>query len=203
MSLSDLVSWAYNVKVWQVAGGPDWAGIQKDRTTLDPAARRFDIIGKAAGDEPRSMDEFRQMLQALLTDRFHLVVHHESREMPVYALVTDKKGPKVHESGPDAKGFLAMNGGGKITSSGGTMTMLSNWFSNANGVDRPVVDRTSLTGKYDFTLEWSNPLAGGNADSTAASIFTAVQEQLGLKLEPRRAPIDVLVIDHAELPSEN
>jgi uncharacterized protein (TIGR03435 family) len=191
MSLSDLISWAYNMKPWQVAGGPAWAG-----------TRRFDIAAKAEGDSARSPSEFRQMLQALLAERFHLALHRESRDTPVYVLVTDRSGPKFRESAPDAKGILRMNGGGRITASGGAMTQLAGWFSKANGVERPVLDQTGLTGRYDFTLAWSNPLTGA-PDSTDPSIFAALPEQLGLKLEPRRAPVEVLVIDRAELPEEN
>ena len=202
MSLADLISWAYDVKPWQVAGGPPWAGIQHDRTMLDDATRRFDITAKAEGDAPRSREEFRLMLQSLLTERFHLTFHRESRETPVYALVPDKNGPKFHESGPEAKGIMRMAGRGKITGSGSTMTQLINWFSNANGVDRPIVDQTGLSGKYDFTLEWSN-LTAAASDETAPSIFNAMREQLGLKLESQKASVDVYVIDHVEKAGEN
>lgn len=201
MSLSGLVSWAYNVKPWQVAGGPAW-GRDTQGATLDPATRRFDVVAKAEGERARSLDEFRQMMQSLLTERFQLTLHREARQAMVYALVIDKNGPKLHESPPDARGVLRMSGGGKITGSGATIQQLIGWFSNANGVDRPIVDQTGLTGRYDFTLEWSNPLTG-KTDSNAPSIFTAMPEQLGLKLEPSRALLDFLVIDRAEMPSEN
>ena len=143
------------------------------------------------------------MLQSLLADRFHLALHRETREIPVYALVPGKNGPKFHESPPDAKGILRMNGRGKLVAMGGTMTQLAGWFSNANGVDRPVLDETGLGGHYDFTLEWANPRTTDASDSTVPWIFTAMREQLGLKLEPRRAPVEVLVIDHVDLPGEN
>jgi uncharacterized protein (TIGR03435 family) len=202
MSLSDLVSWAYDVRPWQVAGGPAWAGIQKDRTTLDANTRRFDITAKAEGDGTRSPVEFREMMRALLAERFRLSLHREERDTPVYALVKDRNGPKFRESGPEAKGILRMNGGGSITASGGTMAQLAGWFSNANGVDRAVLDQTGLTGRYDFKLEWSNPLGTGQ-DSTSPAILTAMPEQLGLRLEPRRAPVEILVIDSAEIPDGN
>jgi uncharacterized protein (TIGR03435 family) len=142
------------------------------------------------------------MLQGLLAERFQLVVHSESRDTAVYALVIDRKGSKLVESDPNAKGILRMSGRGRIVGSGATMTQLAGWFSNANGVERPVLDETGLTGRYEFTLEWSNPL-NGEQDSTKPSIFTAMPEQLGLRLEPRHAPVKVLVIDHAEMPGEN
>jgi len=205
MSLSDLVSWAYNTKPWLVDGGPAWASSSgiRDRSTLDDKPKRFDIIAKAEGDAERPIAEFRQMMQTLLSERFHLELRRETRETPVYALVVDRGGPKFHESAPDAKGILRMAGRGKIAGSGGTIEQLAGWFSNANGVDRPVVDQTGLTGHYDYTLEWSNPMAGDTSDSAAPSIFKAMQEQLGLKLEPRRAPVEFLVIVHAEMPSSN
>lgn len=206
MSLSDLVAWAYDVKIWQVTGGPRWADQSKDRAVLDPATRRFDINAKAEGDGERPREEFRQMLRALLAERFHLGLHREPREIPVYALVPDKKGVKVRESGPEAKGVLLMTRSGRIVADGVEMKVLAGWFSNANGVERPVVDETGLKGRYDFTLEWTNPLAGpaGKDDAAAGpSIFTAMTDQLGLRLEPRKGPVEFLVIDRAELPDEN
>lgn len=130
------------------------------------------------------------------------MVHRESRDSDVYALVAEKKGTKLKEGAPDAKGFLNMYGATKITGSGAPMSLLAGWLANANIVDRPVVDQTGLTGKYDFSLEWSNALAA-TTDSPAPSIFTALKEQLGLKLEPARAPLEILVIDRAELPGDN
>jgi uncharacterized protein (TIGR03435 family) len=203
MSLSDLVSWSYNVKPWQVAGGPAWASMPKDRTMLDGGTRRFDINAKAEGEAEHSLDDFRGMMRSLLAERFHLTVHREMRDTPAYFLVVDKSGPKFKESAPDARGILRMNGGGKITASGGTMDQLTGWFSNANGVDRPVLNRTGLAGHYDFTLQWSIPRVDGETDPSAPSIFTAMTEQLGLKLDPQKAPVEYVVIDSAEMPGEN
>ncbi|HWF06941.1 MAG TPA: TIGR03435 family protein [Bryobacteraceae bacterium] len=208
MTLAGLAAWAWDIKGWQIAGGPPWAGSSEDAAALDPSAKRFDIKAKAEGEAARSNAEFRQMLIALLLERFHLTFHRESRDTAVYALVADKGGPKFRESGPDATGVLRMPRSGYITASGGTMSQLVGWLSNRNGVDRPVVDQTGLAGRYDYTLEWSNPLAGAEQpdakpDATAPAIFTAVREQPGLRLEPRRAPMEVMVIDRAELPDEN
>lgn len=202
MTLYDLICWAYDIKSWQVVGGPAWAGTQKDRTTLDGVAKRFDVTGKAQGETVRSPEEFRQMMQELLADRFKLAIHSESRDTPVYSLLTERNGPKFLKSAGNAKGVLRMSGSGKITGSGASIAQLANWFSNANGVERPVVDETGLTGHYDFTLEWSNPL-NSTPDSFGPSIFTAMREQLGLRLEPRHAPVKVVAIDHAEMPGEN
>lgn len=197
MSLADLVSGAYDVKPWQVSGGPQWAGTGEGRQ-LDPSTRRFDIEAKAEGDDPPSRAEFLKMLQGLLAERFHLIVHHMSREIPVYALVVDKNGPKFKASPPGTPSMMSMQEN-RITGTGATMQQLVNWFSEANGVDRPTIDATGLAGVYDFELESSL----GLADSTLPSVFSAFQEQLGLKFEPRRAPIDFIVIDAAEMPGEN
>lgn len=205
MSLADLVSWAYDVRPWQVSGGPAWAGaeVRPDRGVLNTTALRFDIAAKAEGEGTRPIGDFRQMMQQLLKDRFALAVHGADRDTPVYALVVDKHGPKLQASAPEAPGILRMPSSGRIVGSGATVTQLVNWFSYANGVDRAIVDRTGLSGKYDFTLEWSNPLAKGNSDTTRPDIFTALREQLGLRLEPQRAPLKYIVIDHAERPTAN
>jgi uncharacterized protein (TIGR03435 family) len=201
MSLADLVSWAYDVKVTQVAGGPSWAREQqRDRSTLDGGVRRFDIAAKAEDGPTPSLDDFRRMMQALLAERFELAVHREPRETAVYGLIVDQKGMKFSESAPEAKGVLRMSGGGRVIGSGATMTQLAGWFSNANGVDRPVVDETGLRGRYDFTLEWANPQ---NAEDTRPSIFTAMPEQLGLRLVAKRIEMEYVVIDRAELPGGN
>lgn len=139
-------------------------------------------------------------MQTLLAERFGLAVHREQRETAVYGLVIDKKGVKFSESGPDAKEVVRMSGRGRIVGSGARMAQLAGWFSYTNGVDRPVLDETGLAGRYDFTLEWGDPQ---NALDTQPSIFTAMVEQLGLRLEPKRVAMEYVVIDRAELPSGN
>jgi uncharacterized protein (TIGR03435 family) len=203
MSLAELIARSYGVEPWQIAGGPAWVGARRDQTKLDAATLRFDIAAKAEGDAPHSKEDFAEMLKALLAERFHLSVHFEDRETPVYALVQVKNGSGLKESAPDAKGFLRMNTGGGVTGSGATISQLTGWFSRSGeGVDRPVIDLTGLTGHYDFTLKCSNSITEAT-DSGAPSVFTALPEQLGLKLEPRRMPMHFLVIDRAELPTEN
>jgi uncharacterized protein (TIGR03435 family) len=190
MSLRNLVGYAYDVKDYQIAGTKDW--METDR---------YDISAKAEGDGQRSRVEFREMMQSLLAERFHVVLHHESREMPVYALTVSKGGPKLKDSPPDAKQMLLMesvNRSIRLTVTKGSMDQLVTQFSNSNGVDRPAVDHTGLTGLYDYKLEW-----GLSSDPDTVSIYTAIQEQLGLKFEPTRAPIDSLLVDHAERPGEN
>ena len=148
------------------------------------------------------------MLQTLLGDRFKLTFHREQREMPVYALAVAKNGPKFKESAPDADPIQhhSMNGRNNvITMPKATMDDVTAAIANAF-LDRPVVDRTGLTGTYDIKLTYTpetraNREAG--PDPTDISVFTAVQSQLGLKLEAQKAMVEILVVDHVEKPSGN
>jgi uncharacterized protein (TIGR03435 family) len=170
------------------------------------------------------------MLQALLADRFKLSIHRETKELPVYALVAAKNGPKLQEAkadatypngikGPDgvARGGMMRIGGGEVTGQGLPIANLTRMLSQQLG--RTVIDKTGLTGKYDFTLQWTpdesqGPMfkgadgapPGGNPappESSGPSLFTAIQEQLGLKLESQKGPVEIIVIDHVEKPSQN
>jgi uncharacterized protein (TIGR03435 family) len=182
------------------------------------------------------MPQVRKMLQALLADRFKLALSHETKDLPVYALQVAKNGPKFHEStfkpperppdspppplgqGTRPMQGIRMNGRGELTVTYVDLPMFANMLSRIVG--RIVVDKTGLTGKYDFTLKWTpeegqGPMMPGGrgtgpdgaapapAESSGPSIFTALQEQLGLKLDSEKAPTDVLVIQHVERPSEN
>jgi uncharacterized protein (TIGR03435 family) len=143
-----------------------------------------------------------------LADRFQLKLHRETKDEPVYALVVGKSGTKLQQSsGNEASGFRGLRiGRGQFTGSVATLEMLTTAL--ANQVGRPVLDRTGLNGSFNFKLEWIPDAApGGDApspsDSTGPSLFTALQEQLGLKLESARGPVEILVIDHVERPGEN
>ncbi len=141
------------------------------------------------------------MLRTLLTERMKLVIHHEERDLPFLALVIGKGGQKFSESKPDpeARG-RNVTFGGRISGVQLSMSTLAALLSRFER--QTIVDRTGLRGSYDLKLEWS--LSLGTADPTGPSIYTALQEQLGLKLESRRGPLDVLVIDRAEkIPAEN
>jgi len=199
MSADDLIAYAYDVKIYQVSGVPSWA------TSKTTDCDRYDINAKAEGDAPLKTDQARALLQSLLAERFHLQFHREMKDTPVYALVVNKGGHKLKEHTSDEQGGLRMTGsnGIELTSTGSPISLLVSQISNNNGVDRIVVDRTGLTGKYDYKLTWAAGLAAVPNDATAATIFTALQEQLGLRLEPQRAPIEVLVVDHIERPGEN
>jgi uncharacterized protein (TIGR03435 family) len=171
--------------------GPDWL-----------ATTRFDILAKPPADSPH--DQFRLMMQALLADRFKLVVHRESKVLPTFALVVGNNGPKLEKGEP---GGAQVNGGSThITGKGMSMAELAD---NLTGnVDRPVVDQTGLDGVFDVSLEWSREEAVKPGDAAATAplpgLFTAIQEQLGLRLESRKLPVDIVVVDRVEkMPTEN
>jgi uncharacterized protein (TIGR03435 family) len=168
----------------------------------------YDITAKAEGDGTPTRDQFRQMLQALLADRFQLKVHREPREMPVYLLVVGKGGPKFKPSLPDADAqahFSASGPNYQATMPRESMDDLAkNLLSHVAG--RPVLNKTGLPGMWDIRLTYkpeSQIDRGPMPDMGEISIFTAVQDQLGLKLEPQNATIEILVVDHVEKPSEN
>jgi uncharacterized protein (TIGR03435 family) len=142
------------------------------------------------------------MLQALLADRFKLAAHAEKREMPMFALVIAKGGPRLITT--NAIGALS-GGRGRISITGGDDALAVLAFELSWRLGRPVIDRTGLNGRYELTLNWTEDDVPSPAANTsgAPSLFTAIQEQLGLKLEATRGPVQVLVIDHAERPSEN
>jgi uncharacterized protein (TIGR03435 family) len=187
-----LVIYAFDKKLDQISGAPEFMFTEG-----------YDIAAKAASEATLTPAQVRPMLQALLADRFHLKVHYESKPLPVYALIVGKNGPKLKRSAPDAHASASTRVGPVIQAvfSKASMALLATGLSAF--ADRPVLDQTGLTGNYDIKLEWSGDDSQAAQDSGAASLFTAVHEQLGLKLEPRRAPVEVVVIDHAERPSEN
>ena len=148
------------------------------------------------------------MLQALLAERFQMRVLRETKELPVYALVVGKSGPQLHEAEGAGNGMRI--GRGRVTTQAISMEPFAKNLGKLLG--RTVVDRTGLEGKFAFTLEWTpdpgQPMgllgpSPASADDSGPSIFTALQEQLGLKLEPQKGPVEILVIDHVEKPSEN
>jgi uncharacterized protein (TIGR03435 family) len=194
VTLTNFITYAYDIKDYQVSGAPDWA-----------ATDRYDIVAKAEGDGLLTRDQAKAMLRTLLAERFHLKLHQDMKEMPVYALVVAKTGIKLKESPPDSVSLLRMGGGKgiELTVTKGSMAQLVGQISNKNGVDRPVLDKTQLTDNYDYKLTWSARLDASGNDPDVVSIFTALQEQLGLRLEPQKAPIGIWVIDHAEKPAQN
>jgi uncharacterized protein (TIGR03435 family) len=188
-TLKDLMVFAYDVRPFQISGGPSWV-----------ESAGFNIIAKPEGGEPPP-EQMRTMLQKLLADRFQMTLHRETREMPVYALVVAKGGPKFHASTSD---HLSISGGrGQIVFQNVPIKLLAENLAQKLG--RTVLDKTDLKGSYDFTLHWIDEKSGTpeSADTSGPSIFTALQEELGLKLDSTKGPVEILVIDRAAKPSEN
>jgi uncharacterized protein (TIGR03435 family) len=204
-NLRDCIEWAYRVKNYQILG-PGWLNTEK-----------YDISAKADGLVPE--DQLRLMFQRLLAERFHLVLHHEPRPSPVYALLVGRNGPKMHESEADSSSVKFAPPGLRLIFQKEPLSQLADTLSTLAFMDRPVVDMTGRGGIYDFTLDLrelmesgKSPMAvtvdqKGSGDLTGAvgpSIFTVLGEQLGLRLEPRKAPLDVLIVDGAmRTPTEN
>jgi uncharacterized protein (TIGR03435 family) len=220
LPLQDLIVQSYGfVLSDQIVGLPNWA-----------KSERFDIEAKVDSDNAAAfrkltLDQVRSMGRPILADRFKFAGHEEKRALPLYALVVSKDGSKLKLStlsGQDSEGggiartgLIEMHHGSttngapqgmnELIGRGITIDQLARTLSQ-QGLDRVVLDDTGLMGRYDFKLTWApeNGAADTNStDTSGPSIFTAVSEQLGLKLEPRKGPVTVLVIDHIEAPSLN
>jgi uncharacterized protein (TIGR03435 family) len=189
--LLGLIMDAYQLRSYQILGGPAW--LESDR---------FDIVARAPGEGPPTDAQLRMMMQKLLAERFQLKFHRETKQMPVYALTVGKGGPKLKKSAPDAEPLFQFSGG-LVTAITVTKQSMEEFAKHlgSSGVDRPVVDKTGLTSEYSFTLNWSADQTQSTGALDAPSIFTAIQEQLGLKLEPAKGPVDLLTIDSARKPS--
>jgi uncharacterized protein (TIGR03435 family) len=221
ISLKMLLQAAYGIREDLISGAPSWAD-----------SARYDIDAKVAGPDVDTLkklspEQRRSMLQPMLAERFKLVVHTETKQLPVYELVVAKGGSKLKEAtpgdtyangikGPDGvgRGGMMRVGPGQLTAQGVPMSSMVNMLSQQ--LHHTVIDKTGLTGKYDLELNWtpdqgSDPMFKGAdssqhdsaPDSSGPSIFTALQEQLGLKLQSTKGPVETLVIDHVEMPSEN
>jgi uncharacterized protein (TIGR03435 family) len=191
-----LIRTAWDVRDFKIIGAPSWV-------TSD----RFDI--EAVSEGKTSPAEKRLMLRSLLEERFQLKVHREERQMPVYELTAAKGSLKLHASAgggclpPDRNVALAPGQQPRqIEGSAIRMNAFAVWLSEV--LQRPVVDRTGFTGIFDVNLTWSDDQVNPtDIDSGSPSIFTALQEQLGLKLASAKGPVQALIIDHAELPGQN
>jgi uncharacterized protein (TIGR03435 family) len=195
-SVSKILAAAYGIHVRQVVDGPSWLGND-----------RYDISGVADVEGEPSLKQMQEMLQKLLADRFRLNVHREKRQLSVYAVTVLKTGPKLTKSKGDPNGSPDQEGSehGTQTASKFTNTSMADFaFIMQFFLDRPMVDQTGLTGRYDFSLRWTFDETQASSDPNAVpGIFTAIQEQIGLKLEAVKAQADVIVIDHVERPSAN
>jgi uncharacterized protein (TIGR03435 family) len=205
-NVNDLVGFAYGLHAKQIIGAPDWFDSQL-----------YDISGVPdVGGQP-SMKQMNMLMENLLADRFQLKFHYEKRELPVY-LLTVKSTPKmdVSKASPDAGTGFGFRRLGDLSVRNMTMAEFAKWMQSGV-MNRPVVDQTGLKDRYDFTLKWTpddsqfaqfrstGALPQSNPDDPNAlpSLYTALQEQLGLKMEPTKAMDEVMVIDHVEKPSEN
>jgi uncharacterized protein (TIGR03435 family) len=214
MTLKSLLKEAYGIQDDQISGASKWVSSQ----TYDIEAKVDGV--DAAALEKLSEDQVKGMFRSFLRDRFQLKVHWETKELPVLALVVAKGGPKLQQAkpgdtypdgikGPDGKpaghAGMLMWGRGRLTGQGIPIGNLVPPLTQELG--RIVEDKTGLTGNYDIELRWTtddaSPDSRSASDSPGPSLFTAMQEQLGLKLESQKAPVQVLLIDHVEQPAPN
>jgi uncharacterized protein (TIGR03435 family) len=206
--VNDMIAVAYGLHAKQIIAAPDWLG-----TDL------FDIDGVPGVPGRPNIKQQGLMLQKLLADRFALKFHHEQRELSVYAIQVGAGGPKmkVTASGPNDQQGFGFRGLGDLIVINMSMKEFATWMQSSV-MDKPVVDQTGLTAKYDFTLKWTPddsqfaqfrgavtapPPAAGDNPNAPPSLYTAMQEQLGLKFSATKAMDDVIVIDHVEKPSAN
>jgi uncharacterized protein (TIGR03435 family) len=196
-TLVDMIVSAYPTRRIQMQGGPDW---------ID--SERFDVIAKADPDDGEvKSDQWAQMVQVFLEDRFKLRFHTETREMEVLALVAGKTAPKLEASKDDEKTAFIPGERGQIIFQKMPIAGLVNTMANI--LHTPVVDRTGLTGFFNFKLDPNQFAVQDGTDGTASQdsrgdlIITAVREQLGFRLEKQRASLEITIIDHAERPGEN
>jgi uncharacterized protein (TIGR03435 family) len=196
-----LLLWAYGLNAKQVVGGPAWMDEQ-----------RFDVSGELDSTQIPTERQWRIALQKLLIDRFQIQLHHEKQEMAAYVVTVAKGGPKLTPStGDHREKSTGFSGGvGQTMHGGGADVTVADFFAEIArlATDKPIVDQTGLTGIYDmqiaFTREDPNSLGVTQLPDTAApNLFDAVQQQLGLKLVGEKAPVDVIVVDHAEPPGAN
>jgi uncharacterized protein (TIGR03435 family) len=209
-SLKSLVGAAYNLTPRAISGGPAWV-----------VSDHYDILAGTPGEIQPNLDEQMSMLRKLLADRFKLQFHREEKEFSIYALTIAKNGPKLKESTappdklPELVGVVFPDRV-LLPARNATLAEFASHFMNRGVLDRSVVDKTGLSGKYDFDLEWADDETqfGGKLRKRASAgdgddgkdkpdFFTAVQQQLGLRLDATKGPVDVLVIDQVERPSEN
>jgi uncharacterized protein (TIGR03435 family) len=209
-ALKTLIAAAYNLSPKEISGGPAW--IDSDH---------YDILAKTPGEVRPDLDVQMSMLRELLSDRFKLAFHREQKEMSIYTLTVAKSGlklkgsantPNASPAGPPPLIFVLSPRSVRLPGRDATMGEFASVMQRA-ALDRPVVDRTGLTGRYDFDLEFmpdESEFGGalnkpGEPPETAGppGLFTAIQQQLGLRLEATKGPVDALVIDHVERPSAN
>lgn len=206
-NVNDLIAFAYGLHARQIIGAPDWFG-----TSL------FDIDAVPDAEGRPNQKQMQVMVQKLLADRFQMKFHHDKKELSVYTISVGAGGPKLTKStgGTNDPGGFMFRGLGDLVVRNLTMAEFATWMQSGV-MDKPVVDQTGLTDKYDFTLKWTpddsqfaqfrgtgaTPPKPTDDPNAPPALYTAIQEQLGLKMGPGKAPDDVIVIDKAEKPSAN
>lgn len=204
-TLMYLIAFAYRLNPNQVIGGPAW--LDKDT---------YDVDAVQDGEGFPSDKQWRAMLQKLLADRLKLTFHHDQRELSVYVLSAAKTGPRNLNQSQNTNplpgfGFEPKPGGVTVLSHNATISEFANMILQGELLDRPVLDQTGILGKFDFQFTFlpdesmfhGHPPPTPASDNSAPSLFTAIQEQLGLKLDNTKAPADVIILDHIEKPSAN
>ena len=203
-TVNDILTFAYGVHVRQIVGGPAWMETEK-----------YDITAKPDGEGQPNDKQWKAMVQKLLADRFKFTFHNEKKELSAYAIVVGKNGPKLTKSEGDPNGLpgLFFRGLGDLPVRNATMTDFARTMQGAV-MDRPVIDQTELSGRFDFELKWTpdetqftsfGPRPKPAADDPAAppDLYTAIQQQLGLQLKSVKAPVDVIAVDRVEKPTSN
>lgn len=202
-TLKQLVGFAYDVRGEQISGGPRWLDSDEYNVEAKPGSTTRIPEGFAASST------FRMMVRSLLEDRFKLSLHRESREGQIYELQVANGGPKLVAAATTIPSGL-FPGRSRVDGKAASMSLLAKYLSGPTG--RMVVDKTGLDGSYDFTLTWTAELrsapetpaaADAQPDATGPSLFTALQEQLGVRLQAARGPVDRVIIDHVEKPGLN
>ena len=203
--LSAILSFSYDVQAKQLIGLPAWADTDK-----------FDIDAEPDGEGAPSGKQWKRMIQKMVAERYKLTFHQEKRELPVYILSVARNGPKLTKSEGDPNGLPGLFFRGKLGDLGVRNANMGDFtgLMQRAVLDRPVLDQTGLKGRFDFTLVWTpddSQFSGmgvkipppTDTANAPPNLYTAIQEQIGLKLEATKAPADVMVIDHVEKPSDN
>lgn len=202
--VQNLITLAYDVQPFQIDGAPSWV-----------TGQRYDVLAKMPAGavkgprDPNRLSLLRPALQALLADRFQLSIHRENKVMPAYVLVVAKGGAKLKETTDDGRGLSINSDRGKLVAERISMAFFARALSGDLGA--AVVDRTGIQGVFDLTLAWTpdevqsaaKPVNEAAEPTSGPSIFNALQEQHGLRLEKQKAPVEMLVIDRIEKPEPN
>jgi uncharacterized protein (TIGR03435 family) len=219
VTLKTLIQQAYDIRSFQISGGPSWLDTQTYDVTAkagNTAVSEDDIRKMTSVQRDAFKQQFSRMLQSLLADRFQLKMHLEVRELPVYAMVATQTSPMIRSSKNNAGSVSRLTmrpvEGGQVEITGTGVPLASLIKALSNQLDRVVLDQTGMDGQYDFKLVFSRDsapaLQGGQEPTTSSenggpSLFTALPEQLGLKLEAQKGPVQMLVVDSAQKPSAN